>query len=90
MIQYDQQLLELQLTIQTLTKEKEFYLRKLRDIESFCQDNEDVSVIKSIMKILYATEVTAAGTRLDLHSHIPTSTALLVCFLYTHPLLTYS
>ncbi|XP_046372395.2 microtubule-associated protein RP/EB family member 1-like isoform X1 [Haliotis rufescens] len=70
-------LLELQLTIQTLTKEKEFYLKKLRDIESYCQDHEDLAVIQSVMEILYATEVTApdksASRRLELHSnsHIP-------------------
>ncbi|XP_046563973.1 microtubule-associated protein RP/EB family member 1-like [Haliotis rubra] len=70
-------LLELQLTIQTLTKEKEFYLKKLRDIESYCQDHEDLAVIQSVMEILYATEVTApdksSSRRIELqsNSHIP-------------------
>ncbi|XP_076440914.1 microtubule-associated protein RP/EB family member 1-like [Babylonia areolata] len=41
-----------------LEKERDFYFGKLRDIEVICQEAEDHEdpVIKSILKILYATE----------------------------------
>ncbi|ELT87671.1 hypothetical protein CAPTEDRAFT_226241 [Capitella teleta] len=43
-------------SVEGLEKERDFYFGKLRDIEVLCQENEDQSVVKSIMDILYATE----------------------------------
>lgn len=40
-----------------LEKERDFYFAKLRDIEVLCQEHENQPTIKSIMEILYATEV---------------------------------
>ncbi|ELU18870.1 hypothetical protein CAPTEDRAFT_180168 [Capitella teleta] len=50
------QLQEMTVSVEGLEKERDFYFGKLRDIEVLCQENEDQSVVKSIMDILYATE----------------------------------
>lgn len=57
------QLTELKLTVEGLEKERDFYFGKLRDIEVLCQEveAENLPVIKSIMDILYATEVGGAS-----------------------------
>ena len=49
----------MKLTVDGLEKERDFYFGKLRDIEVLCQENEadDAPVLKQIMDILYATEV---------------------------------
>lgn len=49
---------ELQLTIDGLEKERDFYFGKLRDIEILCQqpEVESIPAIKEIVNILYATE----------------------------------
>ena len=53
------QLSDMKLTVDGLEKERDFYFSKLRDIEVLCQEHEsdDIPVLKSIMDILYATEV---------------------------------
>ena len=53
------QLSDLRLNIEGLEKERDFYFGKLRDIEILCQEheNDNLTVVKSIMDILYATEV---------------------------------
>lgn len=53
------QLTELQLTVDGLERERDFYFGKLRDIEVQCQDEgcADLPVVKKIMDSLYATEV---------------------------------
>lgn len=53
------ELTALQLTVEGLEKERDFYFGKLRDIEVQCQEEEDApagSVIDKIKAILYATE----------------------------------
>lgn len=48
----------LQLTIDGLEKERDFYFGKLRDIEVMCQECEDGNpIIQRILDVLYATEV---------------------------------
>jgi RP/EB family microtubule-associated protein len=49
---------ELQLTIDGLEKERDFYFGKLRDIEIMCQqpEVEQLPIVVEIMKILYQTE----------------------------------
>jgi RP/EB family microtubule-associated protein len=49
---------ELQLQIDGLEKERDFYFGKLRDIEILCQqpEVETIPVIEEITKVLYATE----------------------------------
>lgn len=58
LIELNQQLLDLKLTVEGLEKERDFYFGKLRDIELICQEheNENSSVLSKIMDILYATE----------------------------------
>uniref|UniRef100_A0A4W3H4R2 Microtubule-associated protein RP/EB family member 3 n=2 Tax=Callorhinchus milii TaxID=7868 RepID=A0A4W3H4R2_CALMI len=57
-IELNQQLMELKLTVDGLEKERDFYFSKLRDIELICQEHESDNpiVIQKIVEILYATE----------------------------------
>jgi RP/EB family microtubule-associated protein len=47
--------------VEGLEKERDFYFGKLRDIEVLCQEHENEAgtgvLVKSVMDILYATEV---------------------------------
>ena len=62
-IHYDlHQIAELKVTIDGLEKERDFYFGKLRDMEVYCQENEESdhdakAIVTGIMGILYATEV---------------------------------
>ncbi|TKS86962.1 Microtubule-associated protein RP/EB family member 3 EB1 protein family member 3 [Collichthys lucidus] len=57
-MELNQQLMELKLTVDGLEKERDFYFSKLRDIELICQEHESEnnSVLSKIIDILYATE----------------------------------
>ncbi|KAM4695484.1 microtubule-associated protein RP/EB family member 3 isoform 1-T2 [Discoglossus pictus] len=57
-LELNQQLMELKLTVDGLEKERDFYFSKLRDIELICQEHESESagVLSKIIDILYATE----------------------------------
>ncbi|KAK3537644.1 hypothetical protein QTP70_017034, partial [Hemibagrus guttatus] len=57
-MELNQQLMELKLTVDGLEKERDFYFSKLRDIELICQEheNENNPVLTKIIDILYATE----------------------------------
>ncbi|TRY86974.1 hypothetical protein DNTS_032762 [Danionella cerebrum] len=57
-MELNQQLMELKLTVDGLEKERDFYFSKLRDIELICQEHEteNNTVIGKIIDILYATE----------------------------------
>ncbi|XP_059583595.1 microtubule-associated protein RP/EB family member 3 isoform X1 [Alligator mississippiensis] len=57
-LELNQQLMDLKLTVDGLEKERDFYFSKLRDIELICQEHEseNSSVIAGIITILYATE----------------------------------
>ncbi|XP_073694486.1 microtubule-associated protein RP/EB family member 3-like [Garra rufa] len=57
-MELNQQLMDLKLTVDGLEKERDFYFGKLRDIELICQENECDSnpVLGKIINILYATE----------------------------------
>ncbi|EPY77385.1 microtubule-associated protein RP/EB family member 3 isoform 1 [Camelus ferus] len=63
-LELNQQLLDLKLTVDGLEKERDFYFSKLRDIELICQEHESENspVISGIIGILYATEVRSAST----------------------------
>ncbi|XP_034555884.1 microtubule-associated protein RP/EB family member 3-like isoform X1 [Notolabrus celidotus] len=56
LVELNQQLLDLKLTVEGLEKERDFYFGKLRDIEIICQDNENHPSMNKIMETLYATE----------------------------------
>ncbi|XP_010866669.1 microtubule-associated protein RP/EB family member 3b isoform X2 [Esox lucius] len=58
MLELNQQMLDLKLTVEGLEKERDFYFSKLRDIELICQENETDTdpVLSKIMDVLYATE----------------------------------
>nr|XP_023996477.1 microtubule-associated protein RP/EB family member 3-like [Salvelinus alpinus] len=57
-LELNQQMLDLKLTVDGLEKERDFYFSKLRDIELICQENETNTspTLSKIMDILYATE----------------------------------
>ncbi|CAJ1074496.1 microtubule-associated protein RP/EB family member 3a isoform X2 [Xyrichtys novacula] len=57
-MELNQQLMELKLTVDGLEKERDFYFSKLRDIELICQEHESENnpVLSKIIDILYATE----------------------------------
>ncbi|XP_068679635.1 microtubule-associated protein RP/EB family member 1-like isoform X1 [Montipora foliosa] len=54
----DKQLTALQLSVEGLEKERDFYFGKLRDIEVHCQEegSSDIPAVQKILEILYATE----------------------------------
>lgn len=58
MVELNQQMLDLKLTVDGLEKERDFYFSKLRDIELLCQDHDDPAnpTLSKIMDVLYATE----------------------------------
>ncbi|XP_024147351.1 microtubule-associated protein RP/EB family member 3b isoform X2 [Oryzias melastigma] len=58
LVELNQQIMDLKLTVDGLEKERDFYFGKLRDIELICQENENDSnpVLSKIIDILYATE----------------------------------
>ncbi|XP_031436530.1 microtubule-associated protein RP/EB family member 3a isoform X2 [Clupea harengus] len=57
LMELNQQLMELKLTVDGLEKERDFYFSKLRDIELICQESEsDSPILARIINILYATE----------------------------------
>ncbi|XP_062860464.1 microtubule-associated protein RP/EB family member 3b [Trichomycterus rosablanca] len=57
-MELNQQLIDLKLTVDGLEKERDFYFAKLRDIELICQENESENnqVLAKIIGVLYATE----------------------------------
>ncbi|XP_058020672.1 microtubule-associated protein RP/EB family member 3 isoform X2 [Ahaetulla prasina] len=57
-LELNQQLMDLKLTVDGLEKERDFYFSKLRDIELICQEHESENspIISGIISILYATE----------------------------------
>ncbi|XP_030637685.1 microtubule-associated protein RP/EB family member 3b [Chanos chanos] len=57
-MELNQQLMDLKLTVDGLEKERDFYFGKLRDIELICQEHESENnpVLGRIINILYATE----------------------------------
>uniref|UniRef100_A0A4W4H517 Microtubule-associated protein RP/EB family member 3 n=1 Tax=Electrophorus electricus TaxID=8005 RepID=A0A4W4H517_ELEEL len=57
-MELNQQLMDLKLTVDGLEKERDFYFSKLRDIELICQEHESENnpVLTKIVDILYATE----------------------------------
>ncbi|XP_036433057.1 microtubule-associated protein RP/EB family member 3b [Colossoma macropomum] len=57
-MELNQQLMDLKLTIDGLEKERDFYFSKLRDIELICQEHESKNnpILTKIVDILYATE----------------------------------
>ncbi|XP_068564574.1 microtubule-associated protein RP/EB family member 3-like [Cebidichthys violaceus] len=55
LLELNQQLLDLKLTVDGLEKERDFYFGKLRDIELLCQDKES-PILNKILDVLYATE----------------------------------
>ncbi|MEQ2290341.1 Microtubule-associated protein RP/EB member 3 [Ameca splendens] len=58
LVELNQQIMDMKLTIDGLEKERDFYFGKLRDIELICQENESETnpVLGKIIDILYATE----------------------------------
>ncbi|KDP31994.1 hypothetical protein JCGZ_12455 [Jatropha curcas] len=60
--QYDEQITELKLSVDSLEKERDFYFAKLRDIEILCQspEIENLPVVAAIKSILYATDDNAS------------------------------
>ncbi|XP_017267229.1 microtubule-associated protein RP/EB family member 3 isoform X1 [Kryptolebias marmoratus] len=56
LVELNQQIMDMKLTIDGLEKERDFYFGKLRDIELICQENENNPVLGKIIDILYATE----------------------------------
>ncbi|XP_053106702.1 microtubule-associated protein RP/EB family member 3 isoform X3 [Hemicordylus capensis] len=57
-LELNQQLMDLKLTVDGLEKERDFYFSKLRDIELICQEHESENspIVSGIIGILYATE----------------------------------
>uniref|UniRef100_A0A8C9R4P4 Microtubule-associated protein RP/EB family member 1 n=1 Tax=Scleropages formosus TaxID=113540 RepID=A0A8C9R4P4_SCLFO len=66
-MELNQQLLDLKLTVEGLEKERDFYFSKLRDIELICQEHESENnpILARIIDILYATEVAVLPLSLD-------------------------
>ena len=47
----------MEVQVQSLETERDFYFAKLRDIEVLCQENEGTPLVEGILQIMYATEV---------------------------------
>uniref|UniRef100_A0A3Q3WXE3 Microtubule-associated protein RP/EB family member 3 n=1 Tax=Mola mola TaxID=94237 RepID=A0A3Q3WXE3_MOLML len=58
LIELNQQLLDLKVTVEGLEKERDFYFGKLRDVELICQEHENDNnpVVSRIIDKLYTTE----------------------------------
>jgi RP/EB family microtubule-associated protein len=52
----NQQTVKLNLSLDNLEKERDFYFGKLREIEILCQNNANTPLADDILKILYATD----------------------------------
>ncbi|XP_059623938.1 microtubule-associated protein RP/EB family member 1C-like [Cornus florida] len=61
--EYEQQITELKLSVDSLEKERDFYFAKLRDVEILCQypEIESLPVVEAIKRILYATDDNASA-----------------------------
>lgn len=55
---YEEQIMELKLSVDRLEKERDFYFAKLRDIEILCQspEIEHLPIVSAIKRIMYATD----------------------------------
>ena len=53
---------ELEVSVQGLETERDFYFAKLRDIEVMCQEHEGEPIVGDILGVMYATEVRATPT----------------------------
>ncbi|XP_073038513.1 microtubule-associated protein RP/EB family member 1C [Primulina eburnea] len=55
---FEQQIVELKISVDNLEKERDFYFAKLRDIEIFCQTPgiENTPVVEAIKRILYSAD----------------------------------
>ncbi|KAF4079490.1 hypothetical protein AMELA_G00178570 [Ameiurus melas] len=58
LMELNQQLMDLKVTVDGLEKERDFYFGKLRDIELICQEHESENnpVLAKVFDVLYATE----------------------------------
>ncbi|KAK9740381.1 hypothetical protein RND81_03G031100 [Saponaria officinalis] len=56
--EYEEQITELKLSVDSLEKERDFYFSKLRDIEILCQtpEIENSLIVMALQKVLYATD----------------------------------
>jgi RP/EB family microtubule-associated protein len=53
------QLTDLQLNLQSLETERDFYFEKLRKMEMICQENPDNPIVSSLLDVMYETEVSS-------------------------------
>ena len=61
------QVADLEVNIESLEAERDFYFEKLRKIEMICQENDGLPLVPDILSIMYETQVGEVSTKVEIN-----------------------